>query len=236
MKDEPAVAVISGAGSGIGRAAASVLARRGYRLALLGRTSGTLRETIDLAGAPGVVFPCDVRVAAEVTQVAGEIEASLGEVAVVVPCAGTVALASLEETPPELFAEIVDTNLGGTFHLLRAFLPGMRRRQARSWILPVLSVAATRGFPGWSAYCASKWGLRGLLAALREELRGSAVRLTAVFPGATATDLWDRLPGTWSREAMVPVEDVARAIGWALDVDAATALEEIHLGPAGGAL
>lgn len=235
MKDEPSVAVISGAGSGIGRASAAVLAARGYRLALLGRTPATLRETLDLAGGSGDVFPCDVRVAAQVARVAAEIEARLGEVAILVPCAGTVGLAALEETPPELFAEIVETNLGGAFHLLRVFLPLLRRRE-RSWILPVLSVAATRGFPGWGAYCASKWGLRGLLAALREELRGSGVRLTAIFPGATATDLWDRLPGTWNREAMVPVEDVAKAIGWALDLDAATALEEIHLGPVGGAL
>ena len=100
----------------------------------------------------------------------------------------------------------------------------------------MLSVAAQRGFPGWSAYCASKWGVRGLLAALREELNGSGIRLTAIYPGATATDLWDLLPGEWDRAAMVPAADVAASVEWALGLSPGAALEEIHLGPAGGAL
>jgi NAD(P)-dependent dehydrogenase (short-subunit alcohol dehydrogenase family) len=106
----------------------------------------------------------------------------------------------------------------------------------RGRLVPILSTAATRGFPGWSAYCASKWGLRGLVAALRAELAGSGVLLTAVYPGATDTAIWDEVPGEWDRSRMVPVEEVARALVYALDVEPPALVEEIHLGPAGGSL
>ncbi|HBL28240.1 MAG TPA: short-chain dehydrogenase, partial [Acidobacteria bacterium] len=152
----------------------------------------------------------------------------------VVPAAGLAAISPLEETSPERFRELLDTNLTGVFLLLRALLPAMRR-QGSGWIFPILSTAAQRGFPGWSAYCASKWGLAGLVAALREELRGSGVRLTALYPGATASPLWDDLPGEWNRALMVPPREVARAVVHALDADPTTLVEEIHLGPAGGA-
>jgi len=108
--------------------------------------------------------------------------------------------------------------------------------RGRGWLIPILSVAARRGFPGWSAYCASKWGLAGLIAALREELQGSGIRITALYPGATDTPIWDRLPGEWNRNAMVPPREVARALGYVLDADPSTLVEELTLGPAGGAL
>jgi NAD(P)-dependent dehydrogenase (short-subunit alcohol dehydrogenase family) len=97
-------------------------------------------------------------------------------------------------------------------------------------------VAARRAFPGWGAYCASKWGLRGLIEVLREELKGTGVRITALYPGATDTPIWDALPGDWNRAAMVPPQEVVRALSYALDADPSTLVEEIQLGPAGGAL
>jgi len=233
------VAVVSGGGSGLGREIARELARRGYDLALLGRRRQPLEETLALAGAEarevGIVFPCDVRDAEAVERCAGEIRARWGAADVVVPAAGTTSLAPIEQTTPEDFNEILSTNLTGVFLLLRALLPAMKER-GRGWIFPLLSVAARRAFPSWGAYCASKWGLRGLIEVLREELKGTGVRVTALFPGATDTPIWDRLPGTWDRAAMVSPQEVARAIAYALEADPSTLVEEIHLGPAGGAL
>ena len=71
---------------------------------------------------------------------------------------------------------------------------------------------------------------------LREELQGTGVRVTALYPGATDTPIWESLPGDWNRAAMVPPREVARALGCVLDGDPAALVEEIHLGPAGGAL
>jgi NAD(P)-dependent dehydrogenase (short-subunit alcohol dehydrogenase family) len=176
-----------------------------------------------------------VRDAEAVAEAADSILGRLGPPEVVVAAAGTVAIAPIEELDPEAFRATVETNLLGTFHLFRAFLPAMKAA-GRGRLVPVLSVAATRGFPGWSAYCASKWGVRGLVAALREELAGTGVLITALYPGATATGLWDEVPGEWDRSPMVPVEEVARSLVHALDVGEPALVEEIHLGPAGGAL
>ena len=233
--------MVSGGGSGLGRELALELARRGYDLALLGRRPGplekTLEETLELTGRRenGIALPCDVRDAAALERCAGEIRARWGAAALVIPAAGVAAIAPVEDTSPEGFAAVLDTNLTGAFLLIRALLPAMKQRGS-GWIIPLLSVAARRGFPGWSAYCASKWGLAGLVAALREELQGTGIRITALYPGATDTPIWDRLPGEWNRAAMVPPREVARALGYVLDADPSTLIEEVALGPAGGAL
>jgi 3-oxoacyl-[acyl-carrier protein] reductase len=236
MSEAKGVAVVSGGGSGLGREIACELARRGYGLALLGRRREALAETMTLAGGEGgLIFPCDVRDEAAVARCAEEVRSRWGGADLVVPAAGVAAIALLEATSREEFAAVVDTNLTGAFLLIRALLPAMKERR-RGWIIPLLSVAARRGFPGWSAYCASKWGLAGLVAALREELQGSGIRITALYPGATDTPIWDRLPGGWDRAAMVPPREVARALGYVLDADPSTLVEEVTLGPAGGAL
>ena len=236
MTGEPrGVAVVSGGGTGIGREIALMLARRGHPLALLGRRPGPLEETLAAAGGDGLVLPCDVREAGAVDEAARRIEERWGAADLVVPAAGVAWIAPLEDLTPDQFQATIETNLMGAFLLIRALLPAMKRRGS-GWIVPLLSAAARQGFPGWSAYCASKWGLRGLVAALREELRGTGVRLTAVYPGATDTSIWDALPGTWDRSRMVPPREVARVLESALDADPAALVEEIHLGPAGGAL
>ena len=238
MTSEPQrVAVVSGGGSGLGREISLELARRGYALALLGRRQAPLEETLDLAGARdnGVILPCDVRDDVALERCAEEIHARWGAADLVVPAAGVTVIEPLEETTADDFAAVLETNLTGAFYLIRTLLPAMKKR-GRGWIFPILSVAARRGFPGWSAYCASKWGLAGLVAALREELQGTGVRITALYPGATDTPIWDRLPGDWNRAAMVPPREVARALAYVLDADPAALVEEVHLGPAGGAL
>jgi 3-oxoacyl-[acyl-carrier protein] reductase len=229
--------VVSGGGSGLGREIALELVRRGYDLALIGRRRQPLEETLALAGAnqSGAIFPCDVRDAEALERIAAEVNARWGAADVVVPAAGTSSLAAVEQIAPEDFNDILTTNLTGVFLLLRALLPAMKER-GRGWIFPLLSVAARRAFPGWGAYCASKWGLRGLVEVLREELKGTGVRITALFPGATDTPIWDHLPGTWDRAAMVRPQEVARALAYALEAGPSTLVEEIHLGPAGGAL
>ena len=229
------VAVLSGAGSGIGREIALALGRGGYSLALLGRTKETLQTTLGDAGGDGRALVCDVRRWGDVERAAAETERELGAVEVVVPAAGVVSLGPLAELEPGDVAAMMETNLLGAFHLFRACLPAMRGR-GRGRLVPILSVAATTAFPGWSGYCASKWGLAGMVAALREELAGSGVGLTAVYPGATDTSLWDDLAGEWDRSKMVPAREVARAVVYALGVEEPASVEEVRIGPAGGAL
>ncbi len=152
----------------------------------------------------------------------------------VVPSAGVACVAPFGELEPETWRESLETNLLGAVFLYRACLPDLLRSGGHLFAL--LSVAAKKGFPDWSAYAASKWGLRGAVAALREELAGSAVRLTEIYPGATDSPLWERVPGEWNRASMISPEAVAKAIVWALEADPTTSVEEIHLQPRGGNL
>ncbi len=236
------VAVLSGGGSGIGREIALELARRGHPLALLGRNREPLDSVLAEAGLVpgasadgGLAVVCDVREPEAVAAAAARVEERFGAAEILIPAAGVARIHPLVELTPEDWTAVIETNLNGAFLFLRAFLPAMRR-QGRGWIFPLLSVAARKGFPGWSAYCASKWGLAGLVAALREELAGSGIKLTALYPGATDTPIWEGMPGSWNRAAMVRPGEVARAVSWALDAEPGTLIEEIHLGPAGGAL
>jgi len=230
--------VVSGGGGGVGREIALELARREFSLALIGRREGPLVATLgasDLPPSRGLAVTCDVTDPVAMAAACAQIEQRFGAPEIVVPAAGIVRLGKVSELPAEQFAATLATNLNGVFNLLRPLLPAMLRR-GRGWLFPILSVAARQAFPEWGAYAASKWGLAGLVAALRAELMGTGVRITAVYPGATDTPLWDGLRGTWNRAAMVPASEVARLIGCALDSDPRALVEEIHVGPVGGAL
>jgi NADP-dependent 3-hydroxy acid dehydrogenase YdfG len=163
------------------------------------------------------------------------VERELGPVAVAVPAAGVARVAPFLGLDAEAFAETVAINLLGAANLFRACLPAMLER-GRGQLVPILSVAARKGFASWTAYCASKWGLAGLIEALREELRGSGVRLSTIVPGATASGLWEAVPGRWDRAAMIPVEEVARAVVWIVGAGDGVAVEEVRLQPPRGDL
>ncbi|MEO7793805.1 MAG: SDR family oxidoreductase [Thermoanaerobaculia bacterium] len=227
-------AVISGAGSGIGRAVALALGKRGHPLVLLGRSAGPIDATLRVAGGKGIAVVADVRDVGAVQAAVERARAAGFAPQVVVPSAGIARIAPFAELPPETLRESIETNLLGALFLYRACLPGLRERGGHLFAL--LSVAAKRGFPDWSAYCASKWGLRGAVAALREELAGSDVRLTEIYPGATDSPLWEGVPGEWNRASMISPEAVAKAIVWALEADPTASVEEIHLQPRGGNL
>ena len=227
-------AVISGAGSGIGRAVAVALAHRGHPLVLLGRRAEPLTATLHVAGGKGIALSVDVRDAGAVQAAIERVEAAGFAPQVVVPAAGIARVAPLAAIEPEALRETIETNLLGALFLYRACLPGLLERGGHLFAL--LSVAAKKGFPDWSAYAASKWGLRGAVAALREELAGSAVRTTEIYPGATDSSLWERVPGEWNRSSMISPEAVAKALVWALDADPSANVEEIHLQPRGGNL
>lgn len=228
-------AVVSGAGSGIGREIARGLGRRGHALLLLGRTAATLEATLAEAGGEGIALACDVRSAAAVEAAFAHAAASGIAPEIVVPCAGVARVGRLEVLADAELRESLETNLLGALYLYRACLPRLRAA-GRGHLFALLSVAATRGFDGWSAYGASKWALRGAVEALREELSGTGVRLTAIVPGATDSPLWNSVPGTWNRAAMLPAERVAAAVLWALETSRDAAVDEIRLQPPGGNL
>jgi NAD(P)-dependent dehydrogenase (short-subunit alcohol dehydrogenase family) len=104
---------------------------------------------------------------------------------------------------------IIDTNLTGAFLLTKNMLPLLKKN---SLILNIGSMASKIGFPDWSAYCASKFGLKGFTESLREELRPKKIRVVHAEIGPTATSIWDNLDGKWDTSEMMDDSEVARVL------------------------
>jgi 3-oxoacyl-[acyl-carrier protein] reductase len=209
------VAVVTGAGRGIGRAVSVALARRGLSVALLARSSGELEETARLVasgeqGGRALVVPCDVRDVASVEAACHSVLERLGPPRVLVNDAGVVARVRLIETSEVVWDDVLDTNLKGTFLVTRALLPPMLEAGAGR-VVNVASLSATVGTAGQTAYNAAKWGVVGLTKSLAEELRGTGLQAMAVLPGAVDTAM---LRGG-QFAAQMTAEDVAGAIVYA---------------------
>jgi len=230
------VALVSGAGSGIGRAAAMRLAREGAAVALVGRTAERLAETRDVIANAGVeVYAGDVGDAAAVERIVAAVLARFSRLDVVVNAAGiNVRKRSLSEGSVEDFDEVLETNLRGAFLLSRAVLPPMRA-QGGGTIIHVVSDSAMRGndFAG-IAYTASKFGVRGLVEAVNAEERRNGIRVTAIFPGEVNTPLLDKRPKpvpTEARQRMLQPEDVAECIALAATLPPRAVVEQLIVRP-----
>jgi len=231
------VAVITGGGSGIGLAMTRVFAANGYSVVITGREAKRLQKA-----ASGIsddkkqvtCIPCDIRDPASVENLFSEIGKQHSKIDVLINNAGVAhGLAPVDELSVEIWKEVVDTNLTGTFLVTRAALPLMR---AGGTIVNNLSVAALQPFAGMSAYNASKFGALGFTHALREDLRKRGIRVLALLPGATDTDIWSQFWKDAPKEKMISAETVAQAVLHAVSAPANTAIEEIRIGPAAGVL
>lgn len=221
--DPPApVAVITGAGRGIGRAIALAFVERGFDVALLGRTQDDLvaaaAEILErVPRRRALVLPCDVSRDADVHHARDRVLAELGAPNVVVNNAGVVVRARVEDTSEHAWDHVMDVNLKGAFLVTRAFLPAMCDR-GFGRVVNMSSISATLGTARLSAYCASKWGLVGFTKALAEELRGSGLQAVAILPGSVDTSM---LHGSGFEPQMTP-SDVANVVVYAaIDAPAA---------------
>ncbi|MBX3746909.1 MAG: SDR family oxidoreductase [Verrucomicrobiae bacterium] len=236
----PRTAVVTGAGSGVGRAVALALARDGWRVALVGRRQSALDETAALGLAedpPFLVLPCDIAEATAVNAMAGEVLAAFESVEVLVNAAGTnTPRRSLEVLSPEEYLRLLATNLHGAYWCTRAFLPSMRARRSGT-IVNVVSDAARQASPkAGPAYSASKAGLLGLTQAINAEERHRGIRACALLPGDIDTPLLDHRPNPPSAEArqfMLQPEDVADCALLAIHLPPRAVVEEILVRPAG---
>lgn len=232
------VALITGGGRGIGLAMARAFAREGYAVVISGRDEKRLkaaaRELAKSSRAKITALPCDVRDLASVEKLFAEIRRQYPAIDALVNNAGVAhALATVEKLPVETWKQVMDINLTGTFLVTRAALPLMR---AGSTIVNNLSLAAVKVFEGMAAYNASKAGALGFTNVLREELRKRGIRVLALLPGATDTEIWEQFWPEAPKEKMLSPDIVARAVMLAVTAPASAAVEEIKIGPTAGAL
>lgn len=236
---EGKAAIVTGAGSGAGRAIALLLAAKGFQVAAVGRTLEKLIETTSMASAgKGTVRPyvADVGSPADVASLVPRVVAELGPIDLLVNNAGiNIRHRSMELLSVEDWLEVLRINLTGPFLMMRHVLPVMRERRS-GIVINISSVSAKRASPlGGAAYCASKFGLDGLTGTASLEEADHGIRCTTISPGEINTPILDARPEPVSAErraADLQPEDIAAAVAFVIDLHPRAHVHEITIKPA----
>jgi NAD(P)-dependent dehydrogenase (short-subunit alcohol dehydrogenase family) len=226
------VAVITGAGRGIGAAIAATLASLGARVVLCGRTREALEATsaaIHNHGGQTAVMECDVTDLRSVEALAERVERTFGRVDILVNNAGIGAAGGpLHQLSPDAWDRVLNTNLRGVYYCIRSFAPLMIRARS-GHIINISSLAGKNALPNGAAYSASKWGLNGLSYSVAEELRAHNIRVSVICPGSVHTDF---SPHTGKNsEKMLRPDDVAHAVAMIVTQAPQSFASEILLRP-----
>ena len=235
MSEGGKTAVVTGAGSGVGRAVVTELLDRGWRVALIGRREAPLKETA--AGSPRAsVHPCDVGDASSVDQAAAAIlQAFSNRVDALVNAAGTnLPDRRLDQMTPGKWRAVMAANLDGPYYLVHAFLPAMRARHSGT-VVNVNSLAGLRASAlSGVAYSASKAGLTALAESINAEENATGLRATGVYPGDIDTPLLEKrpnMPPPGRRAKMLTPADVAACVLLAIDLPDRAVVERIIVRP-----
>lgn len=228
-------ALVTGASRGIGLAIAGALAGAGARLLLLARPTPALQRAAESLGSAATALPCDLarpddaaRAADEAIRIAG------GVPDVLVLNAGRFVLAPVGREDTAEFDAMLTVNLLAPYRFLHRFVPAMRERGSGD-VVTVGSIADRVVFAENAAYAASKFGARAVHEVLREELRGSGVRVSLVSPSQVDTRLWDAIdpdsrPGFTPRARMLRPEAVADAVLYVVTRPRDVDIEELRVG------
>jgi NAD(P)-dependent dehydrogenase (short-subunit alcohol dehydrogenase family) len=232
------VAIITGAGRGIGRAIALTLAELGASTVLCGRSRAALEQTanaIQASGGPNAekssVIECDVTDLQSVEALAERVERTFHRLDILVNNAGIGAAAGpLHQLAPGDWDRVLNTNLRGVYYCIRSLAPLMINSNARSGhIINISSLAGKNALPNGAAYAASKWGLNGLTYSVAEELRVHNIRVSVICPGSVHTEFSPH-PGK-NAEKMLQAADVAHVVAMLVTQAPQSFASEILLRP-----
>jgi NAD(P)-dependent dehydrogenase (short-subunit alcohol dehydrogenase family) len=184
------VAVVTGAGRGIGAAVAARLSREGYAVALTARSADQLQQAASDCDGPTLTIPADLTEPDAVERIAATVENAWGGIDVLVANAGAATSAPVERITDQQWADALELNLTAPFRCLRRVIPGMRQRGSGR-IVVVASMAAKAGDPYIAAYTASKHGVLGLVRSAAAELARTGVTVNAVCPAYVDTPMTD---------------------------------------------
>jgi len=231
------VALVTGAGRGIGRACALRLAGDGAKVVAAGRQPGPLLQTVQqitARGGQGKAIPADVSSSKDVARLFVELERSFGRLDIVVNNAGVHLVADVERTTEQDWDRVLGVNLKGTYLVSRAAIPLLRRSGGGS-LINLGSILSIVGMKERAAYCASKGGVHLLSKAMALDLAPDNIRVNCVCPGAVLTEMMEGILGAapdptvalQSRLAQIPLgrmgspEEVAALVGYLASDEAA---------------
>lgn len=230
--------MVTGAGSGVGRACTLLLARQGWRVALFGRRAAALQQTIAVAGPARArlsTHPCDIADPAAVAAMAAAVLRRWPRIDALINAAGTnIPLRSLRELLAEDYHRLIDTNLHGAYHCLQAFLPAMRRARSGTVVNIVSDAGLHASAKAGAAYVASKFALTGLTQSVNLEEGRDGIRACAIFPGDIDTPLLRRRPvppPASARRRMLQPADVAECVWLALSLPPRAVVEQLLVRP-----
>ncbi len=226
------VAVVTGAGRGIGAAIARKLASLGATAVLCGRTQAALdntARTILDAGGKTEVIPCDVTLLHQLEYAATRVDSTFGRLDILVNNAGIGRFSEpLHNLLPDDWDRVLNTNLRGVYYAIRAFVPLMIRAYS-GHIINISSLAGKNALPKGAAYAASKWGLNGLSYSVAEELRAQNIRVSVICPGSVETELTPHAGKDPNK--MLQPDDVAHAVAMMVTQAPQSFMSEILLRP-----
>jgi 3-oxoacyl-[acyl-carrier protein] reductase len=223
---ENQVAVVTGAGRGIGRAIAIELGKMGANVFLAARGRTDLEDTALAIGANAGVVPTDVRKKEELAR----LFELTGPVDILVNAAGLGIFGPVVDFRDEDFDLLIETNLRGIFFASRFVLPSMIERK-KGHIINIASIAGKVGSANRAIYCASKFGVAGFTESLAEEVRQFGIRVSLICPGSTNTGFSSSEAAGKSRERMLQPEDVAHAVRMIVTQQPNSFISEIIMRP-----
>ena len=229
--------MVTGASRGIGAAAARVFAEAGANVCLLARSREEIADIAGEIGKSALAIPCDVSGYWEMEAAVRASIDTFGRLDILINNAGVIdPIANLSEADPDAWGQLIDINVKGVFHGMRAALPSMITQGAGT-ILTISSGAAHNALEGWSAYCTSKAGAAMLTRAAHVEAAGHGIRAMGLSPGTVATQMQREIKDSgvnpvsqldW--DAHIPPEWPAKTLLWMCGADADEFLgEEISL-------
>jgi NADP-dependent 3-hydroxy acid dehydrogenase YdfG len=227
---ENQIAVVTGAGRGIGRAIAIELGKLGAEVILAARNRTELEDVALVIGAKASVVPTDVRRKDQLQLLFEHIASVRGPVDILVNAAGVGIFGPVVGFSDADFETLMETNLRGIFLASRFVLRSMIERKT-GHIINIASIAGKFGSANRAVYCASKFGVVGFTESLAEEVRQYGIRVSVICPGSTDTRFSSRETSGKSRERMLRPEDIARAVGTIVTQEPNSFISEIIMRP-----